>query len=45
LIESFVSHLGITRARFDEVMERYRNPAIWKRDARGRWQIPGHLED
>ena len=44
LIEAFVAHLGITRAGFDGVMERYRNPAVWKRDSRGRWQIPGHLE-
>jgi hypothetical protein len=44
LIEAFVAHVGITRVKFDEVMERYRNPAIWKRDARGRWHIPGHLE-
>ncbi len=44
LIAAFVAHLDIRRQRFDEVMERYRNPAIWKRSATGRWGIPGHLQ-
>jgi N-acetyl sugar amidotransferase len=36
---------GMGRAEFIEALERYRNPAIWKRDRAGRWFIPGHLED
>lgn len=43
LIGAFVEHLGISRERFDGVMEQYRNPSIWKRSATGRWEIPGHL--
>lgn len=42
---AFSQHIGITRARFDEVIERYRNPSIWKRSRSGQWSIPGHLED
>ncbi len=45
LIQAFIEHIGITRARFDEVVERYRNPAIWRRSRAGTWGIPGHLQD
>ena len=45
IAQAFCAHLDMPRARFNEVMERYRNPAIWKRDAQGKWEIPGHLED
>jgi hypothetical protein len=44
-IDDFCAFTGLTRARFDEVMERYRNPAIWSRDNQGRWFVPGHLVD
>jgi N-acetyl sugar amidotransferase len=45
LVTSFVEHIGISRARYSEVTERYRNPEIWRRSAAGKWEIPGHLED
>jgi N-acetyl sugar amidotransferase len=45
LVQAFVAHIGITRARFDEIMERYRNPAIWRRSTSGAWEIPGFLDD
>jgi N-acetyl sugar amidotransferase len=45
LVKAFVEHIGITRARFQEVMEHYRNPAIWRRSRSGSWGITGHLED
>ncbi len=41
----FCGFTGLSRARFDAVIERYRNPAIWSRDNNGRWFIPGHLVD
>ena len=44
IASGFCAHLDLPRARFDEVIERYRNPKIWKRGANGRWEIPGHLE-
>lgn|SRR6185295_5414547 len=45
LIAAFIAHLDIPRRRFDEVLDRYRNPSIWRRTAAGRWEIPGHLQD
>jgi N-acetyl sugar amidotransferase len=45
IVDGFCAHLGITRARFHEVMEKYRNQGIWKKSPTGRWEIPGHLED
>lgn len=44
-IDSFCDFIGITAATFQEVMEGFRNEAIWKRDSMGQWRIPGHLED
>jgi len=45
LVQSFTAHIDITRTRFVDVMERYRNPAIWRRSGDGTWEIPGHLQD
>jgi N-acetyl sugar amidotransferase len=44
IVDAFCAHLDITRERFHEVMERYRNKDIWKRASDGRWNIPGHLQ-
>jgi len=45
LVNSFIEHIGISRERFHEVLERFRNRAIWRRSAEGAWEIPGHLQD
>ena len=42
-IGKFCAFAGITTARFFEICERFRNHDIWKRDAQGRWHIPGFL--
>lgn len=38
-IDKLCDFLGITRARFFEMAERFRNPAIWEQQG-GRWVIP-----
>ncbi len=45
VVEDFCDFTGLDRVRFDAVMERYRNPAIWARDNEGHWFVPGHLVD
>jgi N-acetyl sugar amidotransferase len=45
LTEEFAAYVGLTPERLVETLERYRNPEIWKRDSKGRWHIPGYLED
>lgn len=42
-IEKFCAFAGITRERFFELCERFRNQAIWKRRSDGTWYIPGFL--
>lgn len=44
-INDFIDYIGMNRTEFLSTLERYRNPAIWKRNPAGRWYIPGHLED
>jgi len=44
-VDDFCTFVGLSRARFDEVMEANRNREIWRRDNSGRWLIPGHLVD
>lgn len=44
-INDFIEYMGMSRGDFLSALERYRNPAIWKRDPAGRWYIPGHLGD
>lgn len=39
-VEDFIKFIGITRQRFDEVLNRYRNPQIWAQGADGTWSIP-----
>lgn len=41
-IERFCEFAGITRMRFDEIVERWRNPDVWTR-RNGRWEIDGFL--
>jgi len=41
-IERFCRFAGIDRARFDDIAERFRNHAVWKRSA-DTWHIPGFL--
>lgn len=44
-VDDFVAYVGMSREAFFETLERYRNRDIWRRDERGRWCIPGHLEE
>ncbi|WP_027720760.1 N-acetyl sugar amidotransferase [Maridesulfovibrio zosterae] len=44
-IDDFCRFINITRERFFEVVEQYRNTDIWKKDDSNNWFIPGHLED
>lgn len=44
-IDAFCDFTGLSRQRFEAVMERYRNPAIWSRNNAGDWIVPGHLVD
>jgi N-acetyl sugar amidotransferase len=44
-VNDFIRYVGMSREEFFGILERYRNPDIWRRDADGRWYIPGHLED
>jgi N-acetyl sugar amidotransferase len=42
-VGDFCAFAGLTRGRFDEIMDAYRNVGIWRRDNTGQWFIPGHL--
>jgi len=42
-VDDFCAFAGLTRRRFDEVMDANRNAGIWRRDNTGQWFIPGHL--
>lgn len=42
-IEKFCAFVGIPRARFDEICERFRNQKIWKCSSDGTSHIPGFL--
>jgi len=43
-VDDFAAFAGITRERFFEVMDRYRDPDVWRQWPDGRWRIDGHLE-
>ncbi len=45
LADELAAYIELPRSRFDAVLESYRDPGIWQRDASGAWVIPGHLED
>lgn len=36
--------LDIKEKEFWRIIEKFRNRAIWKKDSRGKWYIPGYLE-
>jgi len=38
-------YLGYTKQEFVDILERFRNPTIWKKDQTGTWSIRGHLDD
>jgi N-acetyl sugar amidotransferase len=40
----FCEWTGYELDEFTALLERYRDPSIWARDASGAWTIPGHLE-
>lgn len=40
-IDKFCAFASIDKSRFLAIAERFRNLDVWKRDARGRWYIPG----
>lgn len=41
-IEKFCAFVGISRKRFDAILENFRNPDIWQID-NGTWKIPGFI--
>jgi len=43
-VSDFCSFIGISEAKFSEIMEKNRNREIWEKDNNGRWIIPGHLD-
>jgi N-acetyl sugar amidotransferase len=42
-VDAFCAYAGLTKERFFEVMDTYRNREVWQRDASGAWFIPDHL--
>lgn len=42
-IERFCAYVGITKARFFEIAERFRNRDIWKTGPDGAWRLDGFL--
>lgn len=42
-IDRFCEYTGITRSRFFDIVEPFRNPAIWAKDSDGRWRISDFL--
>jgi N-acetyl sugar amidotransferase len=45
LADELAAYVDLPRDDFDQILERYRNGDIWKRNDAGSWFIPGHLED
>lgn len=43
-VEDVCAYLGYQGGQFEAILERARNTDLWRRDAQGRWFIPGHLE-
>lgn len=41
-IEKFCAFVGIDLAEFEQICEKFRSPAIWRRDTDGTWKIPGY---
>lgn len=44
-IADICAFLDYEKARFLDILEKYRDVSIWRRDQHGDWFIPGHLED
>lgn len=44
-VDDFVAYLGYSKEEFYAILEKFRNQAIWQKDANNRWYIPNHLED
>lgn len=44
-VDDFINFLGYSKEEFQCILERFRQPDIWKRDKLGHWFIPDHLED
>jgi hypothetical protein len=42
-IARFCRFAGLSEARFFEIAERFRNPAVWRTRADGVWHIPAFL--
>ena len=42
-IEAFCKQIDITVEYFWEIAEKFRNPAIWKKDENGQWYIEGWI--
>lgn len=41
----FIEYLGYSPDELAQILERFRNLDIWKKDPSGMWHIPGHLID
>lgn len=44
-VDDFIRYVGLTREKFFDILERYRNHEIWQKNAKGQWYIPDHLID
>lgn len=44
-INDFCEFISISRTRFLEIQENYRNSDIWQQEPNGKWIFPGHLVD
>ena len=42
-IDKFCEYVGEQRSWYDEVVNRFRNRAIWEQNSEGQWRIPGFL--
>jgi hypothetical protein len=44
-VDDFVTYLGYSKEQFYQILEKFRDRAIWQKNEHGRWHIPNHLED
>jgi len=44
-IDDFCNFLDYKREEFLEILDKFRNKNLWKKNENGEWYIPGHLED
>ena len=44
-IDDFCNFLDYEKKEFLEILGKFRNKSLWKKDKNGKWYIPDHLED